>query len=178
MGVGVGVGGIVWINYKKKKWIRCQRIGIFWIIASSMKTLLLNSVCLITGNFNSIFSFHIVGFFFFLKFCKYRRKRSEKSIMVITCGCCSGGVETDLSSGAVALSRQEKDGAEIECSQSRKRFFHFPKFLSVYIYFLVLNCKKWTQFIGCNWVTPFYVVCFLTSLRIDCNVGRVYYCAN
>ena len=56
--------------------------------------------------------------------------------MVITCGCCSGGVETDLSSGAVALSRQEKDGAEIECSQSRKRFFHFPKFLSVYIFFL------------------------------------------
>ncbi|KAM3708206.1 hypothetical protein ACJW31_02G080200 [Castanea mollissima] len=35
--------------------------------------------------------------------------------------CSSGGVETDLSSGAVALSRQEKDGAEIECSQSRKR---------------------------------------------------------
>nr|POE71112.1 isoform 2 of transcription factor [Quercus suber] len=33
----------------------------------------------------------------------------------------SGGVETDLSSGAVALSQQEKDGAEIECSQSRKR---------------------------------------------------------
>ncbi|KAF3951686.1 hypothetical protein CMV_022691 [Castanea mollissima] len=34
----------------------------------------------------------------------------------------SGGVETDLSFGAVALSRQEKDGTEIESSQSRKRF--------------------------------------------------------